>query len=461
MARLLAHRFSVPSASRACPGTARQMSAVPAFVAGAPEPVSALTPSGLRVGSVTYPGETATVTVMVDAGSRYETAANNGVANLFQISALEGKAAEIAKLGGQFTGYTSREHIVFEAKVLKDNVTAATKLLGDMLQTPGNVGAGKAQMACTLAGAAARPEEVILEHLHDAAFLDTSMGQSVLGTPESVDALTADDVAAFAAQNVTAARTVVAAAGAVDADAFASTVAESFALPVLGDDQSVDALTEEAYFTGSDKRIRMDSIPQAHVAFAFRTDGASSEHALPLMLMESLLGQFDVNNSTGQLAKNKTSKLAIDQGEQEAASVYKTFNINYKDAGLFGCYFQAADNKTDDAIWYILFNIVRLCHKTTNQEVAFARTELKKKIVEQMGTNSGCSSGLASQLMAHGRAIPLAELFQRIDDTTVEDIKAAAMKYIHDEDHALAAVGSIYELPDYNWIRRRCYWLRY
>jgi hypothetical protein len=29
------------------------------------------------------------------------------------------------------------------------------------------------------------------------------------------------------------------------------------------------------------------------------------------------------------------------------------------------------------------------------------------------------------------------------------------------QDHALAAVGPIYELPDYNWIRRRSYWLRY
>ena len=32
---------------------------------------------------------------------------------------------------------------------------------------------------------------------------------------------------------------------------------------------------------------------------------------------------------------------------------------------------------------------------------------------------------------------------------------------INDEDHALAAIGPIYELPDYNWIRRRSYWHRY
>lgn len=436
--------------------------AYPAYVMGAPAPSTSLPPSGLRVGSLAYPGETATVTVMVDAGSRYETSATNGVANLLQLAALQGKAAEIAALGGHFTGFTSREHIVLEARVLKGNVAAATKLLGSMLAAPGDVAGAKAQMACTLAGAAARPEEVIMEHLHDAAYLDTSMGLSVLGTPETVDALTAEDVAAFAATNVTAARTVVTAAGAVDHAAFEAAVAEGFSgLPSVDSAKSLDAAMEPAYFTGSDKRMRIDSIPQAHVAFGFRTDGYNSEYAVPLMLMEALLGEFDTNNSTGIVCKNKTSKLAIDQGDQEAATVFKVFNVNYKDTGLFGAYFQAPDNRTEDAVWYTLWNIVRLCHKTTDEEVEFAKTQAKKKLTEMFGTNSGASLTLAKQFMAHGRPVPLAEMFARIDAVDAETIKETAKKFINDEDHALAAVGSIYELPDYNWIRRRSYWLRY
>lgn len=55
----------------------------------------------------------------------------------------------------------------------------------------------------------------------------------------------------------------------------------------------------------------------------------------------------------------------------------------------------------------------------------------------------------------------IAEVFARIDAVTPEDVKATAKKVINDNDHALAAVGPIYELPDYNWIRRRSHWLRY
>ena len=36
-----------------------------------------------------------------------------------------------------------------------------------------------------------------------------------------------------------------------------------------------------------------------------------------------------------------------------------------------------------------------------------------------------------------------------------------SIRYFYDRDPALAAIGPILELPDYNWLRRKTYWLRY
>lgn len=82
---------------------------IPEFVLGAPSAVMTTTGSGLKIASITTPGETATVTAWVDAGSRYETAQTNGVANLLETAAIKSKASEIAALGGMVTSYTSRE----------------------------------------------------------------------------------------------------------------------------------------------------------------------------------------------------------------------------------------------------------------------------------------------------------------------------------------------------------------
>ena len=51
----------------------------------------------------------------------------------------------------------------------------------------------------------------------------------------------------------------------------------------------------------------------------------------------------------------------------------------------------------------------------------------------------------------------LHQMFARIDALSTEDIRATANRYINDEDHALAAIGPIGALPQYDWIRERSF----
>ena len=56
-------------------------------------------PNGLRIGSETAPfAETATVGVWIDAGSRYETDANNGSAHFLEHMAFKGTRVSLAAL---------------------------------------------------------------------------------------------------------------------------------------------------------------------------------------------------------------------------------------------------------------------------------------------------------------------------------------------------------------------------
>ncbi|KAJ0981986.1 hypothetical protein J5N97_010241 [Dioscorea zingiberensis] len=57
--------------------------------------------------------------------------------------------------------------------------------------------------------------------------------------------------------------------------------------------------------------------------------------------------------------------------------------------------------------------------------------------------------------------IPTTELFARIDAVDASTVKRVANRFIFDQDVAIAAMGPIKKLPDYNWFRRRTYLLRY
>jgi hypothetical protein len=71
------------------------------------------------------------------------------------------------------------------------------------------------------------------------------------------------------------------------------------------------------------------------------------------------------------------------------------------------------------------------------------------------------AESIGRELLVYGRRLPKAELFARIDAVSADTVRAVADRFIFDQDMAVAAVGDAQFMPDYNWFRRRSYWLRF
>lgn len=439
----------------------------PAFIVNAPVTDISTIGNGVRVASESAHGETATVGVWIDAGSRYETAKNSGAAHFLEHMAFKGTQkrtqkqleVEIENMGGHLNAYTSREQTVYYAKVFKSDVPKAMEILSDILQNSvldeKAITRERDVILRESEEVNKNYEEVILDQLHETAFMGTGLGRTILGPEENIKALTRADLKDYINTHYTADRFVIAAAGAVDHKELVQLTEKYFGglKPA-----SAKSYFEPAVFTGSDKRIRYDSMNEAHIALAFQGASWTSEYAFPLMLMQTLLGAWDRSNPAG---RNVASRFAQNVSEKELAHSYMTFNTSYKDTGLFGIYLVCPDNKLDDAMFYTLDNLVRLCHNVTDQEVERAKTQLKANMLMQLDSYSQTAEDIGRQILTYGRRMSNAELFSRIDALTTADVKATANRFINDEDHALAAIGPIFELPDYNWIRRRSYWHRY
>ncbi|KAG2380965.1 mitochondrial-processing peptidase subunit beta [Vigna angularis] len=176
------------------------------------------------------------------------------------------------------------------------------------------------------------------------------------------------------------------------------------------------------------------------------------------MVMQAMLGSW--NKSTGG-GKHMGSGLAQRVGINEIAESIMAFNTNYKDTGLFGVYAVAKKDCLDDLSYAIMNETTKLAYKVSQDDVIRARNQLKSSLLLHIDGTSPVAEDIGRQLLTYNRRIPFAELFARIDAVDASTIKRVANRFIYDKDIAIAAMGPIQRLPDYNWFRRRTYWNRY
>ncbi|CAN1248304.1 Probable mitochondrial-processing peptidase subunit beta, mitochondrial [Linum perenne] len=408
-------------------------------ILSAPETRVTTLPNGLRVATESsLSAKTATVGVWIDAGSRFETDDTNGTAHFLEHMIFKGTdkrsarelEEEIENMGGHLNAYTSREQTTYYAKVMDKNVNQALDILSDILQNSkfeeNRIARERDVILREMEEVEGQTEEVIFDHLHATAFQYTPLGRTILGPAKNIKTITRDHLQSYIQTHYTAPRMVIAASGAVKHEEIVDQVKKLFT-NLSSDPTTASQLVskEPAFFTGSEVRIIDDDLPLAQFAVAFEGASWTDPDSIALMVMQSMLGSW--NKSAGG-GKHMGSELVQRVSVNDLAESVMAFNTNYKDTGLFGVY---------------------------------AVAKLKSSLLLHMDGTSPVAEDIGRQLLTYGRRIPSAELFARIDAVDASTVKRVANRFIYDKDVAIAAMGPIQGLRDYNWFRRRTYFLRY
>ncbi|KAK6129193.1 hypothetical protein DH2020_037072 [Rehmannia glutinosa] len=382
-------------------------------------------------------------------------------------------------MGGHLNAYTSREQTTYYAKVMDKDVPQALDILSDILQNSTfdeqRIIRERDVILREMEEVEGQTEEVVFDHLHATAFQYTPLGRTILGPAENIKIIGREHLQNYISTHYTAPRMVVAAAGAVKHEDIVEQVKKLFTKLSTDPTTASDLVSKEpAIFTGSEIRMLDDDIPLAQFAIAFEGASWTDPDSVALMVMQSMLGSW--NKSAGG-GKHMGSELVQRVGINEIAESMMAFNTNYKDTGLFGVYAIAKPDCLDDLSYAIMYELTKLCYRVSEADVIRARNQvflsygielstspegsLKSSLLLHIDGTSPVAEDIGRQVLTYGRRIPYAELFARIDSVDASTVKRVANRFIFDRDLAITAVGPIQGMPDYNWFRRRTYWLRY
>lgn len=283
--------------------------------------------NGLRVATEDSGAATATVGLWIDAGSRYETAHNNGVAHFLEHMAFKGTAKrsqtdlelEVENMGAHLNAYTSREQTVFYAKCLSKDVSKAVEILGDIIQNSklgeSEIERERSVILREMQEVESNLQEVVFDHLHATAYQGTPLGNTILGPTKNIKSITRQDLKDYIDSHYHTPRIVLAAAGGINHNELVK-LAEKELGKLKNTFDGKPPMLEACRFTGSEVRVRDDSLPLAHIAIAVEGCGWADQDNVPLMVANTLIGSWDRSQGGGVNNASALARASAEDSEE-------------------------------------------------------------------------------------------------------------------------------------------------
>jgi predicted Zn-dependent peptidase len=393
--------------------------------------------NGLTVAVDPMPGARSTAIGLYAAvGSRSEPDGKGGLAHLLEHMVFKGAgdrdargiAEAIEDVGGSLNAWTARDQTVFHARTLPADAGLALELIADLVRSPrideAELEREKQVILSELGECLDAPDDLIHDHLFEAALGQQPLGRPVLGREASILGLTRDDCLGWLANEYRPSRLVIAAAGAVDADAVTRLAERSF-----GDLPPVDpALIPTATFVGG---IRSDrkAAEQTHLAFALPGLPAAHDQAPALSLFSQAVG--------GGMSSRLFQELREDRGL--AYSIY-SWTQGFADTGLFAVNLSTDKARAAEAMALARTSVLRAADDLTEAELGRARAQVEAGLIMALETPQGRADSMARSLEIFDRIMDLDEMLAELRAVTAKDARTAAQTMLGGPI-ALASIG--------------------
>lgn len=420
--------------------------AVPGVIApgeaGSVEAIESTTlDNGIRVLSERIPGvRSISAGVWVRQGAAHETPELTGISHFLEHMVFKGtakrSALEIADtleaLGGSLDAYTSREHTAYQARVLDEHIPEALDVLADLVLAPRldaeDLDLERQVILEEIAQVEDTPDDLVFELHADELWGDHPYGRPILGTEESVSAMSADSLRDLHGGRYVGSNLVLAAAGNVDHEAFVDAIESLFGQAPAGERV---VPVSDAGRTSAGRRHVERPTAQTHIVFGTDAPAHASDDRFPLILLSSALG----GGMSSRLFQRVREELGL------CYSVF-TFQSFYRVAGLFGVYVGTRPATADAAAEAVRDELARVAGEGLGEGgLERIKRQVKGQVMLSLESTGSRLHRLAAFALHDEPFLGLDDLLAKVDAVTEADIQRVAARYVDPEHHLELRLG--------------------
>ena len=398
--------------------------------------------NGLRVLTKKMPHtRSVSMGVWVNVGARDETESESGLSHFIEHMIFKGtnkrSAYQIAKefdaIGGHTNAFTSMENTCYHARVLDSHMETMVEILSDIfinsVFAPGEIDKERPVILQEIGMVEDSPDEYVHLLSGQNFWGEHPLGRSILGTPENIIRFDAGMITDFFRQLYQPDRIIISAAGNLEHNHLVDLIKPAFEAIPSGKDfprRQTPADRSAVDFNHRD-------LEQMHICLGARGLAISDPRRYAFSLLNTIVG----GNMSSRLFQEIRERRGL------AYSVY-SFISSHVDAGMFGFYMGVDSKRAREAILLVLAEIAKL--KTKKVEPA----ELKGAIEYTKGSLMLASESSDNHMvrnaqneMHFGRDIVLAEIIEKIEAVTADEILELADELIDPDKMTYTLLGPV------------------
>ncbi|XP_063718453.1 mitochondrial-processing peptidase subunit beta-like [Symsagittifera roscoffensis] len=415
--------------------------------------------NGLRVVTEDLGGLSACIGLWIDAGSRYETSRNNGVAHFLEHLIFKGTQKrsqydleiEVENMGIQLNAYTSREQTVYFGKCQSKDSEKLLEILSDILTNSvldkGSINRERDVILREMQEVESNLQEVVFDHVHEYAFRDSPLGYTILGPADNIRSINQSMLIDYITTHYIASRIVLVAAGAVDHDEVVQW-ADKF-LGRIPKESPLSWTLQPYNYQSATFGKEVPGLDIANVVFTVEGVAWANPDIIPLMIGNMLIGAWDrgsSNQSANFLSpENKLAAACLNEG---LCYSYQSFNTCYMDTGLWGVHFVSGEKSVNRMIEAVCAEWARVAFQSSDEEIERAKRSLKTNLMLQMDGYQPICEEVGRQILCYGRRIPLEEMNKRIDLLTPKQVRDVIAHYALDAKNIKPVVVGVGPVAD-------------